>query len=135
MKTAYAIGISALLVAGLGMAQAGTQAYVNAAAVGDHYVICDPDVTGLCFGGAILAAGTVTANSAGQATLTIDDDNVNPASGLLRQSSDALFCGSHTWTLESGDVIVFVDGVAFGNPATSPCGSVSVATVGELIYS
>jgi hypothetical protein len=127
----------ALLMAGA--AHADPQQYVNAMIYGDVQVNCtlNPD-TGICLGGAIWAAGHVNGDANGLATVSLTDDLKPLVSGLLRQGAsagDQPFCGTITWTLNTGlAVIVFTDGVVFGT-ALSPCGigdfSAVAGTVGH----
>lgn len=81
--------------------------------------------------------GCVTDGLAGSfVTITIADELVVPASGLACWGSCAAasvpFCGATQTAATSDQLLVFLDGPAFGNPVLSPCGQASLATTGTI---
>lgn len=121
------------------------------AGTGDVHVICGtgavPGVGGVC-----IATDHVTGDSSGEATLSIVDASMSPTSGFYCQDSGEngicgdgndpgiLFCGSVT--ISSGDdwdedlpIVVRVNGPVFGVPLLSPCGTLSVGTIGSVTHS
>jgi hypothetical protein len=143
---------AALAIAAIGMVAADPKDYVNV--TGDQLLQCNPGGLDLGFGqgGVCFEAGHITADGSGQATVTVTDDFLSPASMFICQDFDGngicpdgpgeieiLACVSHTLT-DGADwnsgvrLLIWVDGPVFGNPVLSPCGQLSVTVKGQVSH-
>jgi hypothetical protein len=150
MKHLVLVSAAALAIAGMGMVTADSRSYINV--TGDQLLMCDFDGAGSNQGGVCFESGHITADPNGQATVTLTDDFTSPASMFICQDfngdgicpegpgeSSVEACGSYTLTdgvdWNSGAaLLIWVDGLVFGNPAISVCGTLSNAVQGSISH-
>jgi len=130
-----------VLILALPVAFAHEKGYVNV--TGDQLIApknCDDEV-GFSQGGVCYPAGHIQPDPMGQAFVGISDNKFQPTSGCWQQNAQPChpFCGDTTLDVNQGwdpgsELLVFVDGVAFGNPLISSCGPIFTTGVWGIVY-